>query len=90
MKPENETTLRPRRAALSLRADSTRPTYHLTHHEFTIDFARVDHSVEPEQGVVVARVGISARMLQQLTDTLGETWADYAERVYDGVLPDDQ
>ena len=31
-------------------------------HEFTIDFARVDHSVDPNVGVMVARVGISPRM----------------------------
>ena len=59
-------------------------------HEFTIDFARVDHSVEPEQGVLVARVGISAKMLRELMDTLTDTWTDYARRVYDEVLPDDR
>ena len=59
-------------------------------HEFTIDFVRVDHSVDPEHGVVVARVGISARMLHELTDTLTGTWTDYATRVYDEVLPDDR
>ena len=50
-------------------------------HEFTIDFARVDHSVEPNVGVVVARVGISARMLRQLLERLDEAWSLFADNL---------
>ena len=50
-------------------------------HEFTIDFARVDHSVEPNVGVVVARVGISPRMLRQLLDRLDEAWSLFADNL---------
>ena len=50
-------------------------------HEFTIDFARVDHSVVPNVGVVVARIGISPRMLRQLLDRLDEAWSLFADNL---------
>ena len=50
-------------------------------HEFTIDFARVDHSVAPNVGVVVARVGVSPRMLRQLLDRLDEAWSSFADNL---------
>ena len=56
-------------------------------HEFTVDFARVDHSVEPALATVVARVAMSPKMLRQLLDRLGEAWDDYAKTVVGGVIP---
>ena len=55
-------------------------------HEFTIDFARVDHSVEPNVGVVVARVGMSPRMLRQLLDRMNDAWSSFADNLAEGIL----
>jgi hypothetical protein len=57
-------------------------------HEFTVDFARVDHSVEPPLATVVARIAMSPKMLRQLTDQLSAAWDDYAKTVVGGVLPE--
>ena len=63
-------------------------------HEFTIDFARVDHSIDPKVGVMVARVGISPRMLRQLLDRLNESWEAFTDQLAEdlrddpGTLPD--
>ena len=57
-------------------------------HEFTVDFARVDHSVEPALATVVARVAMSPKMLRQLLDRLTEAWDDYAKTVVGGVIPE--
>jgi hypothetical protein len=58
-------------------------------HEFTIDFARVDHSVEPNVGVVVGRIGMSPRMLRQLLDRMNEAWARFADNLAEDLLPAD-
>jgi hypothetical protein len=58
-------------------------------HEFTIDFARVDHSVEPNVGVVVGRIGMSPRMLRQLLDRMNEAWASFADSLAEDLLPVD-
>ena len=50
-------------------------------HEFTIDFARVDHSVTPNVGIVVARVGMSPRMLRQLLDRLDVAWSSFTDNL---------
>jgi hypothetical protein len=50
-------------------------------HEFTIDFARVDHSVTPNVGIVVARIGMSPRMLRQLLDRLDVAWSSFADNL---------
>ena len=55
-----------------------------------IDFARVDHSVEPALATVVARVGLSPLMLRQLIDRLTDVWEDHVDKIYGGVLPDDE
>ncbi|MEL7210507.1 MAG: DUF3467 domain-containing protein [Actinomycetota bacterium] len=61
-------------------------------HEFTLDFARVDHSVSPNVGVVVARIGMSPKLLRQLLDRMDEAWArfadDLAEDLRDAAAPD--
>jgi hypothetical protein len=50
-------------------------------HEFTIDFARVDQSVEPNVGVVVARVGVSPQMLRLLLDRIDEGWSSFTDNL---------
>jgi hypothetical protein len=59
-------------------------------HEVTVDFARVDHSIDPNVGTVVARVAMSPKMLRELIDQLTETWDDYAAEVTKALLADDQ
>jgi len=58
-------------------------------HEVTVDFARVDHSIEPMVGTVVARVAMSPKMLRHLIDCLTETWDDYVASVTRELLPED-
>jgi hypothetical protein len=50
-------------------------------HEVTVDLVRVDHSVEPNLGTVVARVAMSPRLLRQLIDELTDAWDAYADEV---------
>ena len=50
-------------------------------HEVTVDLLRVDHSVEPNVGTVVARVAMSPKLLRQLIDELTDAWDDYAGEV---------
>jgi hypothetical protein len=50
-------------------------------HEVTVDLLRVDHSVEPNIGTVVARVAMSPVLLRQLIDELTDAWDEYAESV---------
>jgi len=50
-------------------------------HEVTVDLLRVDHSVDPEIGTVVARVAMSPKLLRQLIDDLSGAWDDYAADV---------
>jgi hypothetical protein len=57
-------------------------------HEFTLDFVRLDHSIDPNIGVVVARIGMSPKLLRQLCDVLGATWEGYAARITEDVLPE--
>lgn len=69
---------------------------HSSAHEVTVDFLRVDHSVEPNLGTVVGRVAMSPMMLRSLIDQLSETWDEYAARVArelieaSGNEPDDE
>lgn len=50
-------------------------------HEVTIDMLRVDHSVDPNIGTVVARVAISPALLRQLIDGLTDEWDAYVDGV---------
>jgi hypothetical protein len=50
-------------------------------HEVTVDLLRVDHSVEPNIGTVVARVAMSPVLLRQLIDELTDAWDTYAQSV---------
>jgi hypothetical protein len=49
-------------------------------YEFTLDFARLDFSTRPPQGIVVARVSLSPLMVSQLIEALNTNWSAYAER----------
>jgi hypothetical protein len=54
---------------------------HTSDHEVTVDLLRVDHSIDPHIGTVVARVAMSPRLLRQLIDGLTDAWDDYAAGV---------
>src|ERR1700747_706006 len=51
-------------------------------YEFTITFARVDHEVEEEEvpGVVVARVNLSARFMQELIEAMEDNYSKWKTR----------
>ena len=49
--------------------------------EVTVDLLRVDRSVDPEIGTVVARVAMSPKLLRELIDSLTSAWDDYAAGV---------
>src|SRR3954467_12954435 len=51
-------------------------------YEFTITFARVDHEVEEEEvpGVVVARVNLSPRFMQELIDAMSDNYSKWRTR----------
>ena len=57
-------------------------------HEVTVDLLRVDHSVEPPVGTVVARVAMSPKLLPQLLDGLTAAWDDYAGAVARRLIDD--
>ena len=50
-------------------------------HEVTLDMVRVDTSVEPNIGTVVARVAMTPALLRHLIDALTDAWDGYAEGV---------
>jgi hypothetical protein len=50
-----------------------------TIHEFTLDFVRLDPTIN--KGIVVARVSVSPLFVTQLIDALREEWAKYERRV---------
>jgi hypothetical protein len=54
---------------------------HASDHEVTVDMLRVDHSIEPEIGTVVARVAMSPKMLRQLIDGLTDAWEQYVDEM---------
>ena len=59
---------------------------HAGDHEVTVDLLRVDHSVEPEIGTVVARVAMSPKLLRQLIDELTGAWDAYVAGVTDRLI----
>ena len=63
-------------------------TINASDHEVTVDLLRVDHSVEPPVGTVVARVAMSPKLLRQLMDDMTETWDDYAGEVTRRLIDD--
>jgi hypothetical protein len=67
-------------------------------YEFTITFARVDHEVEEEEvpGVVVARVNLSPRFMQELIEAMEDNYSKWKTREgiknlpeFDGESDDD-
>ena len=53
-------------------------TYH--RHEFTLDFAHIDHRPESSrQGILVARVACSHGLFREFIDLMERKWASYAE-----------
>jgi hypothetical protein len=59
-------------------------------YEFTLTFARIDHEVEEGDipGVVVARVNISSRFMQELLDAMQDSWSKWSTREGIRNLPD--
>ncbi len=51
-------------------------------YEFTITFARVDHEVEDEEipGVVVSRINLSARFMQELIEAMQDNYSKWQTR----------
>ena len=51
-------------------------------YEFTLTFARIDHEVEEGDipGVVVARVNVSSRFMQELLEAMQDSWSKWSSR----------
>ena len=51
-------------------------------YEFTLTFARIDHEVEEGDipGVVVSRVNVSARFMQELLEAMQDSWSKWTSR----------
>jgi hypothetical protein len=49
-------------------------------YEFTLTFARIDHEVEEGDvpGVVVARVNMSTKFMEELLNAMQDTWSKYS------------
>jgi hypothetical protein len=57
-------------------------TVSFSDYEFTLTFARVEHEVDEGDmtGVVVARVNVSARLMDDLVDAINDTWSKWRTR----------
>jgi Protein of unknown function (DUF3467) len=51
-------------------------------YEFTLTFARIDHEVEEGDipGVVVTRVNVSARFMEELLEAMQDSWSKWSSR----------
>ena len=51
-------------------------------YEFTLTFARIDHEDEEGDipGVVVSRVNVSPRFLQELLEAMQDSWSKWSSR----------
>ena len=51
-------------------------------YEFTLTFARIDHEVEEGDipGVVVSRVNVSPRFLEELLEAMQDSWSKWSSR----------
>ena len=49
-------------------------------YEFTLTFARIDHEIEEGDmpGVVVSRVNMSQRFMNELLDAMQDAWSKYS------------
>jgi len=54
-------------------------------YEFTITFARVDHEIEDDEvpGIVVARVNLAPRFMQELMEAMNDAWSKW--RTSEGI-----
>jgi hypothetical protein len=59
-------------------------------YEFTITFARVDHEVEEDEvpGVVVSRVNLSPRFMQELIEAMSDNYSKWRTREGIKSLPE--
>jgi hypothetical protein len=59
-------------------------------YEFTITFARIDHSVEEDEipGVVVTRVNLSPKFMRELIDTMEDNYSKWKTRESIKNLPE--
>jgi hypothetical protein len=59
-------------------------------YEFTITFARVDHEVEDEEvpGVVVGRMNLSPKFMQELIEAMQDNYAKWLTRENIKSLPE--
>ena len=65
-----------------------------TEHEFTLDFVRLDSTMQPPSGIVVARVSVSPLFITQLVKALDTNWELFARKalpkeVYEDATEDD-
>jgi hypothetical protein len=51
-------------------------------YEFTLTFARIDHEVDEGDipGVVVSRVNVSPRFLEELLEAMQDSWSKWSSR----------
>ena len=51
-------------------------------YEFTVTFARVDHEVEEGDipGVVVGRINMSTKFMNELVEAMNDAWSKWATR----------
>jgi hypothetical protein len=51
-------------------------------YEFTLTFARIDHEVEEGDipGVVVSRINVSPRFMQELLEAMQDSWSKWSSR----------
>jgi hypothetical protein len=61
-------------------------------YEFTLTFARIDHEVEEGEipGVVVARINMSTRFMQELIDAMQDSWSKWSTREGIRNLPESE
>jgi hypothetical protein len=59
-------------------------------YEFTITFARIDHEVEEGAvpGVVVSRVNMSTRFMNELIEAMRDSWSKWSSREEIKNLPE--
>ena len=63
-----------------------------TDYEFTLTFARIDHSVEEGEipGVVVSRVNMTPRFMKELLDAMHDSWSKWQAREAIRNLPESE
>jgi len=49
-------------------------------YEFTLDFVRLDFRTQPPSGIVVSRISLSPKFVDELIQALQSNWQKYAEK----------